>query len=120
MAQNLIYIVQREQQQKQPTMPKAVAQLVTALTGQQSQMPPPMQQTPLMQQTPPPQQVLPPAAQQQPDTLPLQLTGEPTVAKGMEMDAQETEVGQGNENMDDRSGAHELGSKEPTEDAEQT
>ncbi len=73
-----------------------------------------------MQQTPPLQQVLPPTAQQLLAVLPLQPTGEPPRAEGMETDVQEMEVGQGNENMDDGSRAHELGSKDPTEDAEQT
>ncbi len=97
MAQNLIYFMQREQQQKKPTMPEAVAQLVTALTRQQAPMQP----------TLPLQQVLPPTAQQQPDTVPPQPTGKPTVAEGMEMDAQEMGAGQSNKKMDDISGVHE-------------
>ncbi len=114
MAQNLIYFMQREQQQKQLTMPDSVAQLMTALTGLQAQTLPPMQQTP------PPQQVLPPATQQLLATLPLQPTGELPMAEGMETDVQGTEVGQCDDKMDDGSGVHESGSKGPMEGAKQT
>ncbi len=112
--QNRISFAERDAQQTWPTMPTDVAQLVTALTRQQAPTPP------LMQQTTPLQQVLPPTTQQQQDTLPPQPTGEPPRAEGMEMDVLEMEVGQSDEKMDDRTRAHKSGSKEPTEDAEQT
>ncbi len=113
-AQNLIYFAEREKQQKQPAMSDAVAQLVTAFTGQQAQTSPPLQQML------PPQHMLPPAAQQQPAALPPQPTGEPPLAEGMDTDVQGTGVGQSDKMMDDGSGAHESGSKELMEDAEAT
>ncbi len=108
MAQNLIYFMQQEQQPKQPTVPTNMAQLVTALAGQ------------LMQQTSLLQQVLPPTIQQQPDTMPPPLTDESPRVDGMDTDAQEKEAGQSDEQMDDGTGVHGLGSKGLTKDAEQT
>ncbi len=112
MAQNLIYFMQWEQQPKQPTMPTEVAQLMTMLSGKPMQMPPPMQQTL------PPQQVLPPTTQQQPGTVPPKLTDEPPRAEGMETDVQEKDMGQSDEQMDDRAGVHGSGSTGLTEDTE--
>ncbi len=106
MAQNRIYFVQWEQQPMQPTMPTEVAQLVTALSGQ------------LMQQMPLPQKVPPPTAQQQPGTAPPQPTDEPSRAEGMETDVQEKDMGQSDEQMDDRAGVHGSGSTGLTEDTE--
>ncbi len=64
--------------------------------------------------------MLPPSKQPQQETAPPQLTNEPPRAEGMETDAQEKEMGQGDEKMDDGAGAHGSGSMELTEDAEQT
>ncbi len=113
-AQNLIFFMEREKQQKQLTMSDAVAQLMTVFTGQQAQTPPPMQQMP------PLQQMLPPAAQQLLAALPPQLTSESPLAEWMDTDVQGMGVGQSNEAMDDGSRAQELGSKGPMEDTEPT
>ncbi len=114
MAQNLIFFVEREKQQKQLAMSDAVAQLITAFTRQQAQTLPPMQQML------PPQQMLPSDSQQLPAALPPQLTGEPPLAEGIDMDAQGAGVSQSYEAMDDRSRAQESGSKGLMKDAEPT
>ncbi len=102
MAQNLIYFVQREQRLKQPALSAEVAQLVNALAGPQ------------------PPQVPPPTIQQQQEVAPPKPTDELAVAERMDMDVQEKGADQGDDLMDDGTGVHESGSKEPMEDAEQT
>ncbi len=102
-AQNLVFFVEREKQQKQPTMSDAVAQLMTTFTRSQVQTPP--------QQMLPQQQMLPPSSLQPLAILPPRLTAEPPLAKGMDMDTQGAGMSQSDETMIDGSRAQESGSK---------
>ncbi len=100
--------MEREKQQKKLAMSDAVSQLVTAFTGSQAQMLPPLQQ------------MLPLFSPQPPAILPPQLTAELPLAEGMDTGVQGVGASQSDETMGDRCGAQESGSKEPMEDAELT
>ncbi len=114
MDQNLIFFVERERKRQQPPGSDPVSALMSALTGGMLAL---QQQLPQQQLPPLQQQLLPPPML---PILPQQLIAESQLTEVMAMDVGMVETGQSDELMTDGSGAQQLGSKGPTEDAEAT